>query len=303
LRRDRAGLCGDRAYGLVDQEREAREREASEKWGRLFDFRADFVEPPRVGAPRHRWRITFPRGASVTSEEPGVSRLSRGPRRPVVLMTMARRTAPSRRFGRGQGRTALRHHAVRAGGRRPRDGRAAAFRAPAGTFFDFCAIHLVTTNTLDRCASWRRRTASRRGASGRTRRRGTGPAASSRTTGPAASLPSATCASRSHSDGSLRDDHARQGRSARDPACCGAMASTTGFAPAASASFVRGVYAFVVTGGTNPARRSDPRRVGPSARPVDVEPAVASGAAGLATTGLVGRWAGPAAPSAAREAR
>jgi hypothetical protein len=26
----------------------------------------------------------------------------------------------------------------------------AAFRAPAGTFFDFCAVHLVTTNTLDR---------------------------------------------------------------------------------------------------------------------------------------------------------
>src|SRR2546425_8517965 len=41
----------------------------------LFDFRADFVEPPRVGAPTPPVRITFPRGASVTSEEPGLSRL------------------------------------------------------------------------------------------------------------------------------------------------------------------------------------------------------------------------------------
>jgi len=46
------GLCGDRAYGLVDQETgKLASAKHPRKWGRLFDFRADFVEPPRLGTP------------------------------------------------------------------------------------------------------------------------------------------------------------------------------------------------------------------------------------------------------------
>src|SRR3989441_11316695 len=115
----------------------------------LFDFRADFIEPPRVGAPTPPVRITFPRGASVTSEEPGVSRLlSEALGRPVVLMTSAPADSsfeevwPAVKGGRLYGTTL----SEREEGDLVTDV-PAAFRAPAGTFFDFCAIHLVTTNT------------------------------------------------------------------------------------------------------------------------------------------------------------
>jgi uncharacterized protein len=147
------GFCGDRAYGLVDQETgKLASAKHPRKWGRLFDFRADFVEPPRLGVPTPPVRITFPRGGSVTSEEPGVSRLlSEALGRPVTLMSSAPAESsfeevwPEVKGGRLYG-TVL---PEREEGDRVTDV-PAAFRAPAGTFFDFCAIHLVTTNTLDR---------------------------------------------------------------------------------------------------------------------------------------------------------
>lgn len=147
------GLCGDRAYGLVDQETgKLASAKHPRKWGRLFDFRADFVAPPTLVAPAPPVRITFPRGASVTSDEPGVSeRLSEALGRPVTLMASAptgssfEEVWPAVKGARLYG-TVLPE-------REDQDlvtDVPAAFRAPAGTFFDFCAVHLVTTNTLDR---------------------------------------------------------------------------------------------------------------------------------------------------------
>jgi uncharacterized protein len=147
------GLCGDRAYGLVDQETgKLASAKHPRKWGRLYDFRADFVEPPTLDAPAPPVRITFPRGARVRSDEPGVSRrLSEALGRPVALMASAptgssfEEVWPAVKGGRLYG-TVLPE-------REDQDlvtDVPAAFRAPTGTFFDFCAVHLVTTNTLDR---------------------------------------------------------------------------------------------------------------------------------------------------------
>jgi uncharacterized protein len=147
------GLCGDRAYGLVDQETgKLASAKHPRKWGRLFDFRADFVEPPTLNAPAPPVRITLPRGVSVTSDEPAVSRrLSEALGRPVALMASAptgssfEEVWPAVKGARLYG-TVLPD-------REDQDlvtDVPVAFRAPAGTFFDFCAVHLVTTNTLDR---------------------------------------------------------------------------------------------------------------------------------------------------------
>ena len=147
------GLCGDRAYGLVDRETgKLASAKHPRKWGRLFDFRADFVAPPTLDAPAPPVRITFPRGASVTSDEPGVSRLlSEALGRPVALMASApvgssfEEVWPAVKGPRLYGTVLPDREAEDFVTDVP-----AAFRAPAGTFFDFCAVHVVTTNTLDR---------------------------------------------------------------------------------------------------------------------------------------------------------
>jgi hypothetical protein len=147
------GLCGDRAYGLVDQETgKLASAKHPRKWGRLFDFRADFVEPPTLDAPAPPVRITLPRGARVTSDEPGASQvLSDALGRPVELRASA---PPGSSFEEvWPGVKGARLYGTVLPDREGSDlvtDVPAAFRAPAGTFFDFCAVHLVTTNTLDR---------------------------------------------------------------------------------------------------------------------------------------------------------
>jgi len=147
------GLCGDRAYGLVER---ATGKLASakhpRKWGRLFEFRAEFVEPPRLDAAVPPVRITFPDGRLVTSEDPELSRLlSEALGREVVLMTSAPPGASFEEVWPEVKGSRLYGHVLP-----DREGQElvtdvpAAFRAPAGTFYDFCAIHLITTATLDR---------------------------------------------------------------------------------------------------------------------------------------------------------
>jgi hypothetical protein len=147
------GLVGDRAYGLVDRETgKLASAKHPRKWGRLFDFHAAFVEPPKLGAPIPAVRVTFPDGVVATSDEPGLDRkLSVALGRDVSFAASApagstfEEVWPDVKGPRLYGNELPDKEA---------DDRVtdvpAAFRAPAGTFFDFCAIHLITTNTLDR---------------------------------------------------------------------------------------------------------------------------------------------------------
>ena len=146
------GLVGDRAYALIDRESgKLASAKHPRKWGRLFDFGAAFVEPPRVSYPVPPVRIAFPDGSTVTSKEPDLDRmLSEALGREVTFAASAPEAATfeevwpavkgSRLYGRvlpGEGEEVVTDVP-------------AAFAAPSGTFFDFSAVHLLTTNTLDR---------------------------------------------------------------------------------------------------------------------------------------------------------
>lgn len=67
------GLLGDRAYALIDQSTgKVASAKHPRKWGKLFDCRAAFIEPPHPGEQLPPVRITLPDGTIVTSEQDNV---------------------------------------------------------------------------------------------------------------------------------------------------------------------------------------------------------------------------------------
>jgi MOSC domain-containing protein len=133
------GLLGDRTRALVDQ---ATGRVASaknpRKWGALFDFRASFADPPRLGEPLPDVRISLPDGALVTGGQPGADEvLSK------ALGAKVRLTAESLE------RPSLEEYWPDIEGRANRE-RVTEELMPAGTFFDAAPVHVLTTSTTDR---------------------------------------------------------------------------------------------------------------------------------------------------------
>jgi hypothetical protein len=136
------GVLGDRAYGLVDV---ATGKVASakhpRKWGGLLDWRADFVASPALGAAAPPVRITLPDGSVVQSDDADAdATLTRALGFDVRLAASPPRQA------------ALEESTLRADGTLPDEVGAVplALGAPAGTFFDFAPLHLLTTATLRR---------------------------------------------------------------------------------------------------------------------------------------------------------
>ncbi len=137
------GLLGDRAYALVDR---SNGRVASaknpRKWATLFDYRAAFVEPPRAGGRIPPVRITLPNGSWVTSERDDLNHiLSSDLGREVKLMATPPEAPSLEEYWPDIDGLAHRETVT---------DEAMALGAPAGTFFDFAAIHVLTTATLDR---------------------------------------------------------------------------------------------------------------------------------------------------------
>jgi len=158
-----AGVPGDRAYALIDEE-DGRLASAKNprKWGALLGFRAAFVREPAAdaGEPVPPVVMTGPDGAEIRSDDPdcGVL-LSKAIGRPVRLATTGQaglsfeevwpdieglapeefidQTAVGRDEGTGDVVSAI----------------PAGMFAPPGTFFDLSVIHLLTTATLDRLAA------------------------------------------------------------------------------------------------------------------------------------------------------
>ena len=137
------GLLGDRAYALVDR---ATGMTASAKhpgkWARLFACTATYVEPPSLGTALPGVRITLPDGTIASSAEPDIDLiLSNALGRDVTLATTAPPAAQREAyFVDGDG---VPHpETVNPG--------PLAVAAPAGTFFDYAVLHLLTTATLDR---------------------------------------------------------------------------------------------------------------------------------------------------------
>lgn len=133
------GLLGDRTRALVDQ---TTGRVASaknpRKWGRLFDFRASFADPPGPGDRLPDVRISLPDGRLVMADQPGVDDvLSEALGARVKLMT-ASLEEPS-----------LEEYWPDVEGLANREKVTEEFM-PARTFFDAAPVHVLTTATTDR---------------------------------------------------------------------------------------------------------------------------------------------------------
>lgn len=133
------GAVGDRAYALLDRETgKVASAKNPRKWGRLFDFRAAFVEPPRAGAPLPPVRITLPDGTLTTSTDPDVDAvLSKAIGREVTLASTSADTP------------VLEEYWPDIEGL-PRRDEITDEPMPERTFFDAAVIHVLTTATLDR---------------------------------------------------------------------------------------------------------------------------------------------------------
>ena len=149
---DARGLCGDRAYAVLDAETGlVASAKHPGRWGALIRCRAAYVERPRAGEPPPPVRITLPDGAAVVrSDDPRVDAvLTRALGRAVRLTTVApvgARREADRTPAEDGATTIVREEPL-------------ALAAPADSFFDVAPVHLLTTATLAELA--RRAPASR----------------------------------------------------------------------------------------------------------------------------------------------
>jgi uncharacterized protein YcbX len=136
------GLLGDRVYALVDTtDEKIATAKNPRKWPNLFDFRASFIESPRISASVPPIRITLPDGTITTTQQSDANQiLSKALNRMVTL-----KTAES---GHGGSANAEEYWPDIEGlGHRDT---VTDFALPESTFFDCATVHLLTTATLDR---------------------------------------------------------------------------------------------------------------------------------------------------------
>jgi uncharacterized protein YcbX len=136
------GLLGDRAYALADSsDGKVASAKNPRKWPNLFDFRATFIEPPRLSANVPALRITLPDGGMATSQQDDLNQiLSKALNRTVTLnATEGGQVAPATAEEYWPDMEGLDHRDT-----------VTDFALPEGTFFDCAAVHLLTTATLDR---------------------------------------------------------------------------------------------------------------------------------------------------------
>jgi uncharacterized protein len=146
------GLLGDRAYAIVDGTNgKVASAKNPRKWPDLFDFRAAFVDTPRVQTQMPPVRITLPDGTMLNSTQRDLDQmLSRVLNRQVTLEAAERRQpqlvesgAPNPIASRAE------EYWPDMEGLDHRD-TVTDFDLPEGTFFDCAVLHVLTTATLDR---------------------------------------------------------------------------------------------------------------------------------------------------------
>ena len=132
------GLLGDRAYAVVDSsDGKVATAKNPKKWPRLFDFRANFIEPARAAAKVPPVRITMPDGSTVSSDEGDLNQiLSKAFDREVTLGTAQRGAVNAEEYWPDM--EGLDHRDT-----------VTDFTLPEETFFDCAMVHLLTTATLD----------------------------------------------------------------------------------------------------------------------------------------------------------
>lgn len=134
------GLTGDRAWALVSEDGKVASAKNPRKWGTLFDCHAAFVESPRRHGPLPPVRITLPDGRMVRTDDAHASQVLSGVLgRESVLQTVAPESPVLEELwleGSPEGRAVTDETFAKG--------------SPAGTFFDYGVVHLVTTATLER---------------------------------------------------------------------------------------------------------------------------------------------------------
>jgi uncharacterized protein YcbX len=147
------GLLGDRAYALRDSAGgKVVSAKNPRKWPHLFDFRAAFVDCPRLGAPLPLVRITLPDGRTVTSDHGDLDRiLSQALHREVALEAAERSQRAADGVSSPAPATAEAYWPDMEG-LVYRDA-VTEFELPEGTFFDCAVVHVLTTATLERLSA------------------------------------------------------------------------------------------------------------------------------------------------------
>ena len=136
------GVLGDRAYAVIDAASgRVGSAKTPKKWGGLLALAADFVAPPRIGAPLPPVRIVWPDGSAVSGDGGDAdARLSATLGRPVTLTAERPGTVSVERLD----PLAEEETVVDIGG-----------LMMAGRFSDYAALHLMTTATMARLAELR----------------------------------------------------------------------------------------------------------------------------------------------------
>jgi MOSC domain-containing protein len=133
------GLIGDRTYAVIDQETgKVASAKNPRKWGKLFDFRAVFIDSPQVVENIPPIRITFPDGTHIFSDKDEIDdTLSIVLGREVKLMR-ASLDKPS-----------YEEYWPDIEGLAQREKVTDEAMSPQ-TFFDIAVIHILTTSTINR---------------------------------------------------------------------------------------------------------------------------------------------------------
>ena len=132
------GLLGDRAYALVDVETgKVVSAKNPKKWPNFFSYRATFTAPPAQNNLQPIW-ITLPDGTVLRSDQADINdKLSACLGHKVVLQTQSPKDAKLEQFW-----------PEYEGEANEVSNEAVAGDAPQGTFFDYAALHLLTTSSI-----------------------------------------------------------------------------------------------------------------------------------------------------------
>ncbi len=133
------GLIGDRVYAIIDQQTgKVASAKNPGKWGKLFDFRAAFIDSPQTVENIPPVRITLPDGSQIFSNHDEIDRtLSKVLGREVSVMKASLEKPSYEEYWPDIEGLAKREIVTDEA-------------MPPQTFFDIAVIHLLTTSTLDR---------------------------------------------------------------------------------------------------------------------------------------------------------
>jgi uncharacterized protein YcbX len=135
------GLAGDRSYALIDQETgKVASAKNPRKWGKLFDFRAAFIDTPQVVENiLPPVRITFPDGTHIFSDQDDDIDYN-------LSSVLGREVRPMRS---NLEKPSYEEYWPDIEGLAQRE-KVTDEAMPPKTFFDIAVIHVLTTSTINR---------------------------------------------------------------------------------------------------------------------------------------------------------